>query len=149
MSYSISTLLIRNLDDVFGEIDPARRRAAIDEIFHEDAAYHDRNGVFRGRDEIQRIAGVYRASHPELQYQQSAPPEEVGDGGRLRWVSCRPGFALVLCRDPFHHRPGRPDCRRLSFFRPATLSAMSACGTKRTFNFRPAMSAFGGKADIN
>jgi hypothetical protein len=86
MSYSISTLLIRNLDDVFGEIDPARRRAAIDEIFHEDAAYHDRNGVFRGRDEIQRIAGVYRASHPELQYQQSAPPEEVGDGGRLRWV---------------------------------------------------------------
>jgi hypothetical protein len=26
---------------------------------------------------------------------------------------------------------------------------MSACGTKRTFNFRPAMSAFGGKADIN
>jgi hypothetical protein len=106
MSYSISTLLIRNLDDVFGEIDPARRRAAIDEIFHEDAAYHDRNGVFRGRDEIQRIAGVYRASHPELQYQQSAPPEEVGDGGRLRWVSCRTGFApsyagthFIIARD--------------------------------------------------
>jgi hypothetical protein len=36
MSYSISTLLIRNLDDVFSENDPARRRAAIDEIFHED-----------------------------------------------------------------------------------------------------------------
>jgi hypothetical protein len=30
MSYSISTLLIRNLRDVFGENDPARRRAAID-----------------------------------------------------------------------------------------------------------------------
>jgi hypothetical protein len=28
MSFSISTLLIRNLNDVFGEIDPARRRAA-------------------------------------------------------------------------------------------------------------------------
>lgn len=36
MSYTISTLLIRNLDDVFGENDPARRRAAIDEIFTED-----------------------------------------------------------------------------------------------------------------
>jgi hypothetical protein len=32
VSYSISTLLTRNLHDVFGENDPARRRAAIDEI---------------------------------------------------------------------------------------------------------------------
>src|SRR2546430_7963369 len=32
MSYSISTLLLRNLSDVFGENDPLRRRAAIDEI---------------------------------------------------------------------------------------------------------------------
>jgi hypothetical protein len=29
MSYSISTLLTRNLQDVFGENDAARRRAAI------------------------------------------------------------------------------------------------------------------------
>jgi hypothetical protein len=33
MSYGISTLLTRDLGDVFGENDPARRRAAIDEIF--------------------------------------------------------------------------------------------------------------------
>jgi hypothetical protein len=32
MFYSISTLLTRNLHDVFGENDPARRRAAIDDI---------------------------------------------------------------------------------------------------------------------
>jgi hypothetical protein len=37
MSNSISTLLLRNLSDVFGENDPVRRRAAIDELFHEDA----------------------------------------------------------------------------------------------------------------
>jgi len=35
MSYSISTLLTRNLHDVFGEHDPARRRPAIDEMWHE------------------------------------------------------------------------------------------------------------------
>jgi hypothetical protein len=35
MPYSISTLLLRNLSDVFGENDPARRRTAIDEIFRE------------------------------------------------------------------------------------------------------------------
>jgi len=37
MSYTVPTLLLRNLHDVFGEIDPVRRRAAVDEIFHEDA----------------------------------------------------------------------------------------------------------------
>ena len=36
MSFSISTLLTRNLHDVFGENDTAHRRAAIDEIFAED-----------------------------------------------------------------------------------------------------------------
>ena len=36
MPDTISTLLTRNLNDVFGENDPARRRAAIDEIFTED-----------------------------------------------------------------------------------------------------------------
>ena len=38
---SISTLLTRNLHDVFGEDDPARRRAAIDEIFTEDCVFYD------------------------------------------------------------------------------------------------------------
>jgi hypothetical protein len=41
MPYSISTLLIRNLRDVFGENDPARRRATIDEIFTEDCVFYD------------------------------------------------------------------------------------------------------------
>jgi len=44
MSYSKSTLLLRNLSDVFGENDPVRRRAAIAEIFHEDAVFHDPKG---------------------------------------------------------------------------------------------------------
>lgn len=64
MSQSISTLLIRNLDDVFGEGDPQRRRAAIDEIFTEDAVFYEPGAVHRGRDEIDRIAGVIRATHP-------------------------------------------------------------------------------------
>ena len=106
MSSTVSTLLLRNLHDVFGEIDPVRRRTAIDEIFHEDAVYYDRDGVYRGRDEIHRIAGMYGATHPELRYQPSAPPEELGDGGRLRWVSRRPDFApsyagtdFIIARD--------------------------------------------------
>jgi hypothetical protein len=46
MSNSISTLLLRNLSDVFGENDPVQRRAAIDESFHEDAVFHDPKTVY-------------------------------------------------------------------------------------------------------
>jgi hypothetical protein len=91
MSYTISTLLLRNLHDVFGEPDPGRRRAAIDEIFHEDAVFYEPNGIYRGRDEIDRIAGVIKATHPDFRYQPISPPEEMGDGGRVRWMSGSPG----------------------------------------------------------
>jgi len=91
MSYTVSDLLLRNLHDVFGENDPLRRRAAIDEIFDENAVFHDPNGIYRGRDEIDRIAGVIKASHPDFRYQTLSPPEAMGDGGRLRWVSGSPG----------------------------------------------------------
>jgi hypothetical protein len=46
MSYTVPNLVLRNLDDVFGEIDPQRRPATIDEMFHEDAeTRHSRRRV--------------------------------------------------------------------------------------------------------
>lgn len=94
MSYSISTLLLRNLKDVFGENDPERRRAAIDELYTEDVVFYDPGkGAYRGRDQIDRIAGVIKATHPDFTYQPIVEPEEVGDGGRVTWVSGRPGEA--------------------------------------------------------
>ena len=92
MSYSISTLLTRNLSDVFGENDPARRRAALDELWTEDGVFYDpKTGVHRGRDEIDRIVGVIKAAHPDFRYEPIAEPEELGNGGRVQWVSGRPG----------------------------------------------------------
>lgn len=91
MSNTVSDLLLRNLHDVFGEIDPVRRRAAVDEIFHEDAAFYQPSGSHHGRDEIERIAGVIKATHPDFRYQALSPPEVRGDGGRVRWVSGSPG----------------------------------------------------------
>src|SRR5882762_2900168 len=93
MSDSISALLTRNLQEVFGENDPVRRRAAIDEIFTEDCVFYEPNGVHRGRDEIDRIAGAIKATHPTFRYQPIAEPEEVGNGGRIQWVSGSPGQA--------------------------------------------------------
>jgi hypothetical protein len=102
MCYNISTLLTRNLQDVFGENDPARRRAAIDEIWTEDGVFYDpKTGVHRGRDEIDRVAGAIRATHPDFRYQPIAKPEELGDGGRVKWVAGRPGEAPAYAGTDF------------------------------------------------
>jgi hypothetical protein len=107
MSYTVSELLLRNLRDVFGENDPARRRAAINELYNEECVFYDPNkGVHRGRDAIDRIAGIIKARHPDYQYQPIAAPEELGDAARCRWVSGTPGKApayagtdFVIARD--------------------------------------------------
>ena len=99
---SISTLLKRNLQDVFGEGDPVRRRAAIDDLFTEDGVFYDpQSGVHRGRHEIDRVAGAIRATHPDFQYTPTAEPEELHNAGRIRWVSGRPGEAPAYAGTDF------------------------------------------------
>ena len=56
MCYSISTLLLRNLSDVFGENDPVHRRAAIDDIWNEDGVFYDPNGgILTSRSHFRRL----------------------------------------------------------------------------------------------
>jgi SnoaL-like domain len=99
---SISNLLTRNLYDVFGENDPVLRRAAIDEICTEDCVFYDPNkGVYRGRAEIDRIAGEIRVTHRDFRYRPIGEPEEAGNGGRVRWVEGRPGEAPALAGTDF------------------------------------------------
>jgi hypothetical protein len=102
MSHSISTLLTRNLQEVFGENDPARRRAAVQELYTEDGVFYDPSkGVYRGLDEIDRIAGEIRATHLDFRYQPIAEPEETGNSGRVRWVAGRPGEAPAYAGTDF------------------------------------------------
>jgi hypothetical protein len=101
MSYSISTLLTRNPHDVFGENDAARRRAAIDEIFTKDCVFYEPRAVHRGRDEIERVGSAIKATHSDFRYLPITPPEELDDGGRVRWVSGRPGEAPAYAGTDF------------------------------------------------
>jgi hypothetical protein len=102
MSFSVSTLLTRNLHDVFGENDAARRRVAIAEIFTEDCVFYEPSGhVYRGRDEIDRVAGTLRAMHSDFRYQPIAEPEELGNAGRVKWVEGRPGEAPAVAGTDF------------------------------------------------
>src|SRR6267378_769260 len=43
-----------------------------------------------GPDQVDRIAGVIKATHPDFEYQPLFPPDESGDAGRVRWVSGTP-----------------------------------------------------------
>ncbi len=84
-------MVLRNLE-AFGEPDPVRRRAIIDEIWNDDGVFYDPNsGAHQGHDEIDRIAGVIEADHPEFRYQPITEPQVLGNGARVRWVSGRPG----------------------------------------------------------
>jgi ketosteroid isomerase-like protein len=92
MPHSISTLMSRNLQDVFGEGDPHRRRAAIEELWAEDGVFYAPDGIHRGHDAIDRNAAMVRASHPAFRYIELGVPEEVHDtAGRVRWTSGAPG----------------------------------------------------------
>ena len=98
----IATLQARNLHEVFGEGDDARRRAAIDELYTEDAAFYAPDGIHRGRDAIDRNAGAVRATHPDFRYSEIGAAETVQDSaGRLRWVSGRPGEAPAYAGTDF------------------------------------------------
>ena len=92
MPQDIATLIDRNLQDIFGEGDDARRWAVAAEIYADDIVFAEPHGVYRGRDEIVRIAGVIRAKHPSFRYRVIAPVEVLpGDVARARWVSGAPG----------------------------------------------------------
>jgi len=102
MSHGIPMLLTRNLHDVFGENDPVRRRAAIDEIFTKDCVFYEPSGhVYHGRDEIDRVADSIRATHTDFRYQPIGEPEELGNAGRIRWVEGRLGDEPTLAGTDF------------------------------------------------
>ena len=98
MSYSMSTLLTRNLQDVFGENDPARRRAAIDEIWTEDGLFYDpKTGVHRGRDEIDHMAVRSRQLILTFDISQLQNPGNWATAGESNGY--RPGLVRRIARD--------------------------------------------------
>jgi len=63
MSDRIHELLRRNLQEVFGEGDAARRAAAIDELYTDDCVLYVPPGSFVGREALDKFAGELRATH--------------------------------------------------------------------------------------
>src|SRR5436309_8998515 len=78
-------------------------------------------GIFHGRDEIDRIAGVIKATHPDFEYQPLFPPEELGDAGRGSMGIWHSRQTTSLRGNRFYRRPERSHCFGLSLFRQSSL----------------------------
>lgn len=87
MSERIHELLLRNLQEVFGEGDPAKRRSAIKELYTEDCMVYVPAGVLVGHDALDKFAGDLRATHPQFAYAPHAAPQTLHNTGCLVWGS--------------------------------------------------------------
>src|ERR1700740_293951 len=87
MSDRIHELLNRNLQEVFGEGDAARRRAAIEELYTDDCAIYVPPGVFVGHDALDKFAGELRATHPHFSYTAFGAPQVLHNAARVLWGS--------------------------------------------------------------
>ena len=95
MSNRIEELLNRNLQEVFGEGDATRRRAAIEELYTQDCVLYVPPGVFVGHDALDKFAGDLRATHPHFAYTPHGKPQTLHNAGRLGWGSGPRGEAPV------------------------------------------------------
>src|SRR5215510_6438836 len=85
MSDRIHALLNRNLQEVFGEGDATRRRAAIEELYTDDCVVYAPPGIFVGHDALDKFAGDLRATHPHFVYTPHGAPQALHNAGRLAW----------------------------------------------------------------
>jgi SnoaL-like domain len=106
MSERIIQLLHRNLQEVFGEGDAARRRAAIEQFYTDDCLLYVPPGVFVGRDALDKFAGDLRATHPHFVYTPHGEAQALQNAGILAWGSGPRGEApeytgldVIIVRD--------------------------------------------------
>jgi hypothetical protein len=106
MTDRIHELLKRNLQEVFGEGDAQRRRAAIEELYIDDCTVYTPLGVFVGHAALDTFAGELRATHPHFAYTAIGEPQALHNAGRLAWESGPragspdyTGVDLIIVRD--------------------------------------------------
>src|SRR5438270_13832100 len=89
MAERIHELLLRNLQEVFGEGDSTKRRSAIKELYTDDCVLYVLPGTFVGHDALDKFAGDLRATHPHFAYAPHAAAQALHYSGRLKRGSCQ------------------------------------------------------------
>jgi hypothetical protein len=86
MSDGIENLLIRNLHEVFGEHDPARRTTAIEAIFDRDCLFSDPRGRQFGHHGLEDAVVALQAQFPDHLFSQIGSVDALQDSARLAWA---------------------------------------------------------------
>ncbi len=90
MSDSVENLLARNLHEVFGERDPARRATAIEAIFDRDCLFSDPRGQHVGHRALDDAVVTLQAQLPDHVFSQIGSVDALQDSGRLAWAFSPP-----------------------------------------------------------
>jgi hypothetical protein len=84
-SPAIEMLLKRNLLEVFGEHDLAKRRAAIEELFVEDLVFSDHHQRHVGREALDGAVAALHERLPGYAFKPIGAAQTLTDSGRLAW----------------------------------------------------------------
>jgi len=117
----IRELLHRNLQEVFGEGNAARRRAAIESLYTEDCVLYAPPGIFVGPEALDKFAGDLRATRPHFVYTPTARPRPStmpggwrGDRGR---AASRPTIQAWMWSSSAMERSRRFMCSSIPYSR--------------------------------
>jgi len=71
--------------DAWNETDPTARRAAVDQLYSEDARYVDPLAVAEGREAIAATIGAVQAQFPGFVFRLAGPVDAQHDQARFGW----------------------------------------------------------------
>jgi hypothetical protein len=85
MPDTLGPLMERNLSDVFGQRDPARRAAAIAELYTADCTFFEAEEQVNGREALNaKVESIFKDA-PGFVFRAGGPAQVNHDLGCLRW----------------------------------------------------------------
>src|SRR6266404_878331 len=96
MGDTLGSLMEKNLLEVFGQRDSARRKIAINAIYTENCTFFETNEEIAGRDSLNAKVESLLKGAPGFVFRAAGPAEVNHDVGRLRWHFGPPGVPPVV-----------------------------------------------------
>ena len=96
MSKALAELMERNVLEVFGQRDPARRAAAIAELYAADCTFFEAEERVTGQDALNAKVASILEDAPGFVFRAVGPAQINHDLGRLRWQFGPPGAPPVV-----------------------------------------------------
>jgi len=94
--FSVKAVMRHNIDEVFNERDPARRAAAIREVYVADPLFYEQDNVVEGREALDARIQALLDDAPGFAFSVAGEATENHNIGRLTWHLGPPGAPPVV-----------------------------------------------------